>query len=350
MNKTSTNAPGIVAQTLAALCIILFVITALIVLLLFNVERRAFDAATYKRALVNENFYQQFPALMGDIIAKNLGNDAPPFTKQMNAANWAVFVENLLSPQQLQAMTEDSIAQFFGYLNGDIETPHISLVPLKQSLAGPNGLNAALTIIKSQPDCSLQQLALMATSFGQVLCNPPEKILEVISPIVQTELQALAAAIPDQVQMVNANANPQRVQNLKTFRLIIRLSPLIPLALLLMITLLAVRSFRGWLNWWGWPLLLTGLPGAIIGFAGAPLFRRIMERIIAVRIPIDMPQEMLDAVNKVIDASLREMLRPAGWEGLFLFIAGLLMVLLAAFLANREKYKRSQAETNIFYK
>ncbi|MCL4528892.1 MAG: hypothetical protein M1282_05720, partial [Chloroflexi bacterium] len=136
---------------------------------------------------------------------------------------------------------------------------------------------------------------------------------------------------------------------LQLMRLVIRLSPLIPLALLFGITILAVRSFKGWLAWWGWPLMLTGLPGIFIGFSGAPLFRAGIERSLSKNLTISLPPEVVSSIRSLADAALREMLKPAGWESLAMFIIGLLMVIAAAILAYQEKKKiaASEAETQI---
>jgi len=350
VNKNSPAISSIFTNIIAVIFTILFVISALIALIAFNVERQAFNPAIYKRTLVNENFYQQFPALMGNVLSKNLGNNAPPFAKQMSANDWKILIENLLPPEQLRAMTEDAITQFFAYVNGEIQTPYISFAPLKQSLASSNGLNAALTIIRSRPDCTIQQLARMLTSFGQELCNPPAQMLELTTPFIQALLKEVAAAIPDQVALISTDAAAQQssLKTLNVLRLAMRLSPLIPLALLFAITLIAVRTFKSWLNWWGWSLLLTGLPGAIIGFGGAPFFRTMMERAVSKRLPADIPLELMDTIRKVVDSALREMLKPAGWEGLFLFAAGLAMVLLSSYLTNHEKISASEAITKIF--
>ncbi|MBI1856049.1 MAG: hypothetical protein HYR93_09350 [Chloroflexi bacterium] len=351
MDNKSASAPNMIAQTAAILCAILFIVTALAALMVFNVELRAFNPATYQSALVKENFYQLFPALLGNVLSKNLDNNAPAFAKQMSPEDWKVLIENLLPPEQLQVMTEDAINQFFAYLNGETQTPYISFVPLKQSLSSPNGLNAALSIIKSQPDCTVEQLAAMIFTFGQELCNPPEKALDLAAPFLQAQLQAAAAAIPDQALLVSPNAAQQsRIESLNALRFLARLSPLVPLALLLAITLLAVRTFRSWLNWWGWPLLLAGLPGAVIGFGGAPLFRALAERVISRRIPIDIPIEAANTIRSIVDAALREMLKPAGWEGLFLFIAGTSMVLIASYLAakDQDRISASESETRTF--
>ncbi len=353
MNSTGTSAITIIARVVAVFLAVLFVITALASLILFNIERQAFNPAAYKRALTSSDFYQQFPLLLGDLVTKNLGNSAPAFMQRLTPVQWKNLVGTLLPEGQLQGMTEETINQILAYLNGETQAPKISLLPLKQSLAGPAGLNAALTIIRAQPDCTLQQIAAIIASLSAgELCNPPKALLDLFQPVIQTELQAAAAAIPDEVVIVpDANGPSQQaaLRFLQLMRLVIRLSPLIPLALLFGITILAVRSFKGWLAWWGWPLMLTGLPGIFIGFSGAPLFRAGIERSLSKNLTISLPPEVVSSIRSLADAALREMLKPAGWESLAMFIIGLLMVIAAAILAYQEKKKiaASEAETQI---
>ncbi|SRR5581483_10210163 len=354
MNDTRLSAAQIIARSIAIALSVLFVLTALASLILFNIERNAFNAATYKRALIEENFYRKFPLLLGDLLAKNLDPSAPAFAQQMTADNWKALIETLLPPQQVQAMTEDAINQFFAYLNGETTSPRASLVPLKQSLTSPAGLDAALKIIQAQPVCTLKQIARILTTFGQEICNPPPEILQLLHPLIKIQLEAAAAAIPDEVPLLaerDPAAAQSRLRGLMNLRLIMRLSPLIPIAILFGITLLAVRSFKGWLAWWGWPLLFTGLFGTMIGFGGAPLVRRLFENMLAKRAATSMPLEIADAIRSIVDAAFRQMLKPAGWEGLFLFIAGLSMILISFYAARREKKARlaaSEAETQVF--
>ncbi len=340
-----------VLGTLAVLCAIFFVGTAMAALILFNVERRAFDPATYKQALIDENFYQQFPAVLGDLLEKNVSNNTTNFVKQLTANNWATIIQALLPPQQLQSMTEDTLSQIFGYINGEISNPRLSLLPLKQGLASQAGLDAAITIIHSQPACTLDQIAKMVTSFGQELCNPPEQMLNLARPVIQAQLNAAAAAIPDDISLGGPEASNTRLKDLRTMRLAMRLSPLIPLAFLFGITIFAVRTLKGWLAWWGWPMLIAGILGSLSGFAGAPFFRLLVERFLARRIPITMPQELVNAVRAVADAALRQMLLPAGWEGLVLAILGLIMVLVSFAISAGQKAKqlaRSEAKTQVY--
>ncbi len=117
-------------------------------------------------------------------------------------------------------MTEDALGQFFAYLNGETDTPGISLLPLKNGLSGPAGLNAVLTLIQSQPDCTIQEILKILSSFGQELCNPPREVLSLLHPVIQLQLQAAASLIPDSVSVlpapVSAALEPV-VTGLKTF-------------------------------------------------------------------------------------------------------------------------------------
>src|SRR6202142_3554287 len=147
----------------------------------------------------------------------------------------------------MQSMAEDTLNQVFAYINGGSQPPVISLVPLKNSLAGPAGVNAVLTIIQAQPDCTIEQLARIVNTFGQELCNPPKGILDLIQPVIQIELQSAASAIPDSISILNAVNNgsiESGMKDLRLIRLVMRFSPLLPIGLLFVITVLAVRTFK----------------------------------------------------------------------------------------------------------
>ena len=58
-----------IANTIAALCAALFVLTAVLVFLLLNVEHSLLNAQTYKRALIASNIYEQFPALVSEQLS-----------------------------------------------------------------------------------------------------------------------------------------------------------------------------------------------------------------------------------------------------------------------------------------
>ncbi len=83
-----------------------------------------------------------------------------------------------------------------------------------------------------------------------------------------------------------------------------------------------------------------------LGFAGAPLFRWGIEHWLSKRITLTFTPEITAALRSLVDATLREILKPAAWESLALFILGLVMILISVYLTYRTKKKRS---TSLFH-
>jgi hypothetical protein len=338
--QINSRSDSVSAYILAGLLVILFILTALAALMMFNVERRAFDSETYKQELVNQKFYLQFPYLLSDLLVANIDGQGPAFLGHLSADQWRELVQAVLPEDQLQAMTEDTLDQFFAFLNGETDSPHISLTPLKSSLAGPAGLKAALTIIRAQPDCTVQQILKVLGSFGQELCNPPQEILDLLHPVIQGQMQIAASVIPDEISFIpdalKILVEPD-IKSLKIIRFMMRFSPVIPVLILLVLTLITVRTFRSWFAWWGSSFFLTGLFGVPLGLTGAPLFRWLLERWLSQRIPVTFPTEVAVSLRMVVDAAFNKILKPAVWESLVLFIIGLVMILISIVLTYREK-------------
>ena len=350
MKRFANNVLSAIAKIIAFICAIFFIATTLAALFLFNMERIAFNPNPYKAALANENFYQRLPSILGPVLAKDASESNMPFARQLTSENWTTIVQTLLPPEQLHSMTEEAITQIFAYLNNETSDPQVSLLPLKQRLSGPAGLDAAINLIHAQPDCTAEQLAQLTASFGQVLCNPPQDMLNLAKPILQSQLNVMATQIPDQISLMGADSQSLRLRNLRFVRFIMQLSPLIPLAFLFGITIFAVRTFKGWLAWWGWPFLIAGMIGAISGFSGAPLLRTAIENYILRRTQLTIPPELTDVARTVMDDVLRKIFQPAGWQALILAGIGLGMLIITFLISRTEKnrrIKRSEAETKI---
>ncbi len=116
-------------------------------------------------------------------------------------------------------MTEDAITQIFAYLNNETSNPQVSLLPLKQRLSSSAGLDAAINLIHAQPDCTAQQLVQLIASFGQVICNPPQDVLTLAKPILQSQLNATAAEIPDQISLMGTDSQSLSLGNLRLARI-----------------------------------------------------------------------------------------------------------------------------------
>jgi hypothetical protein len=271
--------------------------------------------------------------------------------QQLTSEHWATIIQILLPPEQFRAMTEQAITQVFAYLNDEISDPQISLLPIKQRLSSAAGLNAAIDLVHSQPNCTIEQLAQMIASFGEVLCNPPQEVLVLAKPILQQQLSLVAASLPNRISFVNPGAPSQDLRNLQAIRLFMQFTPLLPLAFLVGLTIFAVRSFKGWLAWWGVPFLLTGLAGAVIAFNGAPFFETALENYVSTHTPLTIPPEFSGTVRAVVNDVLQRIFAPAGWQALALAGVGLAMIVAALLISRHEKIQRiqrSEAKTQIF--
>jgi hypothetical protein len=323
---------SILAKTVVIFSAILFVATTALALLIFNLERGAFNPDTYKQAFANQALYTRLPKIMGQALATStslnpcndnpiacgarerspeaqaclesaLGQEAyqalagnkrkpteaelqsaqaclkqygyeqtgkqggpPSFLQNLSAGEWESIISALLPPEELRALSDQTLDAVFAYLNGEVDSAQLSLIPLKQRLAGPNGMEVVQQMLNAQPPCTLDQLAQMVgaalTEQEVSMCKPPEEAMSLLTPFIETQLQAATQSIPDGVTLISASANgvasdPRRILN--NLRWTARLSPLVPLAFLLGITLFAVRTLRGWLKWWGIPFIISGI-------------------------------------------------------------------------------------------
>jgi hypothetical protein len=226
------------------------------------------------------------------------------------------------------------------YLNGESNAAVLSLTSIKTYLQSPEGVNAIYGMLKTQPDCTLEQLSAMA--LGQqslTLCNPPDTFMFVdLRPIVEAEIRAAVSLIPEQVSLISAvSATPRSLRNLATLRLVMRLSPLLPMLCLLAITILAVRSFRGWLNWWGYQLLLAGFISMSLSALSRPLSAWIFQVFIVPALPEVLPADIVDVFKDLTATIIHNALQPTLLMAGMMALIGLIMVAIAFLLRKRSR-------------
>ncbi len=391
-----------VLKFLAVLFAILFVITAVLALLLFNIERRVFNEKLYLDVLEKQGLYDRLPAILGETMSHSasldpcetnpiacqlenrsseaaacfeeaLGKEVyetlslnariptteelqlaqpcidqyvepvnqpeggpPTYLVNLDAADWEMLISILLPPEDLKSLTQQTLTSVFGYLNGEAESASISLVTLKERLSGPSGVQAAMTMMNAQPPCTLEQIASMTLSVVSggaeiIICKPSEELLAVIQPMIEVQLDAVAAGIPDEVTLIPALAPGAEdpLRGLKTVRFFMRLSPIIPLLLLLLIAIFAAGSLKGWLRWWGIPLLISGLLGLIPAALASPLYRWAFDNFILERFPRGMPVIITDLARDVSAEIVSGIATPILIQSGILFLIGTGMVAAA---------------------
>ena len=331
---------------LAAICALLFVVSAALVLLLFSIERKAFSSDTYKQAFDEQRLYERIPALLASTLTTYISENpnAIPLVKALTVENWQASLIILLPPDELKALANNALDSTFDYLNGKTPSAVISLAPIKTHLAGESGLQVVRQFLSLQPPCTVEQLTQMAAGLlgGQIgLCNPREEAMGIMAPVIQAQLQAMTALIPDQVAFIpgtlsNTPNDPRLKLNL--VRSAIKLTPFIPILFLFGIAVFAVRTLRELLSWWGWPFLLTGIGSVLIALVGSPVIGWILQLLIQTQGTIFIPPVLAQTIGEAASAVARQMLAPVVIEGFIMAIVGLGMLIISVFIPRRSGY------------
>ncbi|MGE5250491.1 MAG: hypothetical protein ACM3QS_09790 [Bacteroidota bacterium] len=316
----------------------LFVLTALPAQILFNIDRQAFNAQTYQRALADQSFYQQLPSILGTSISSSIGAHKLPAAMQgLSSQDWERFMSDLLPPPILQEMGDEAVDSTLAYLNKQSDHAQVSMKPLKERLMGEPGKQAVLNLLRKQPVCTLEEIARISVALlnqQQIsLCNPPEELYPILLPVIQGQMQVVSALIPDQVTLLQAESAPGRADprdQLRLVRLGMRLFPLVPLFFLTLLTIAAVRSLRGWLGWWGISLFVTGVAGSLAAWLGAPLLGYVLLQVLNITFARYLPSVLLQSSSQLAAGVADQLMRPVLIQGLVLLFAGGLMLALAA--------------------
>lgn len=332
-----------IKKLLAGVCAVLFVITGVAALFLFNIERRAFSVETYKTAFEKQNLYERMPAILAGALYTSIVQDAnsDPYLKALTEDDWENSISSLLPPEDLKALSIGTLGSVFAYLNNQTNSVIIPLAPIKNQLAGPQGAEVVMRIIAAQPDCTMEQLMQMGLGFfsGDIaLCKPPEEMMGLVAPLVESQIQTMAIAIPDEVTLVSSEKSrtPEDPRlKLNQTRSLMKLMPILPILFLIGILVFAVRSLVDWLKWWGWPFLVTGLIVILMSLIGAPILGLIMRGVILTQVGF-LPPILISALHETVSAVSQEILRPVVIEGLILAVLGLGMILVAGYLVKKQ--------------
>jgi hypothetical protein len=330
-------------QVFAAICAVLFVISSVVVLLLFNIEQKAFSSATYKQAFEDQQLYERMPSILGTALSAYItehGN-AVPFLSALTAEDWQNSIAVLLPQEELRALANNALDATFDYLNGRTNSVVLSLRPVKAQLAGPSGMDLVIEILHRQPACTPEQLTQMAMGLlgGQVaLCNPPDQAISLISPFLQSQLQAMTSLIPDDVTLLSSPASGTEGDprlKLNAVRSAVKLTLFIPVLFLFGVTFFVVRNLLDWLTWWGWSFMFAGGISVLIGLFGSPLIGGILQLLIRTQGALFIPAALASSIAETASAVAHQMLMPVVIEGFILGIIGLGMVIVAMFLPKR---------------
>jgi len=324
-------------KTFAALVAFLFVLTSLLALILFNLERKAFTPGTYRQAFASDDFYERLPGVLAGSLSDTVGSERLPVSMRgLTPQIWEAFLRDLLPPQEIKDMGDQALSSLFAYLDQESDTARLSLQPLKERMLGEAGMQAVFNLMRSQPACTFEEMSRIAMSVfnqGEVsLCNPPEDLYPLITPLIQGQLKLAAAAIPDELTLADADSLPAGQvdprERLQFARVVMHISPIVPLFLLLLLTAVAVRERWSWLLWWGGPLMVTGLLGLLTAELGAPLSELLLRNLLAARLPAFLPSALIGDASRLAAAFVNQILQPVLFQSLLIALTGGLMFAL----------------------
>jgi len=273
----------------------------------------------------------------------------PSFFQNLTAADYQTILTILLPPRNLQSMVESTLDQLFAYLNGETDTVTISLIRLKERLAGQAGTDLIMQLINAQPACTEQELAQMSSGTsngGMVLCKPPEDQLATVVSQLQEQLDSAITGIPDEAVLIKplpAGSPPpgsgpfgaDPITTIRMIRLIMRLSPLLPLAFLLLVTLFGVRTLKGWMRWWGIPIFFAGILALALGIAAAPVAEQAWVTFVAPRIPPYIPTNIADIGHNLVGYLLHSLTEQIALIALILAVFGLAAWIISYFIKTK---------------
>ena len=334
-----------VLKTLAGICAVFFLLTGVPALVLFNVERKAFDPESYKQAFEDQRYIERMPGVLANALHTSIAEDgnADSYLKALTVEDWQASISTLLPPEDLQTLTEGTLDSVFGYLNGRTNSAVISIASLKKELSGEAGVLTIKLFLRAQPPCTVEQLLQIGLGLIErgdiLLCNPPEEAFGMLAPLIESQLQTMIVNFPDEITLIpgtkSGTPDDPRI-NLNKLRAVLKITPVLPLIFLIGITILAVRSFPDWLKWWGWPLLVTGATGFIVALIGSPIVGRVVQGVLQTQTSGIMPPILMSTLREAVSAVSRQILKPVALEGILLGILGLGMILVAAYVVKKD--------------
>jgi hypothetical protein len=322
-----------------------FVITVVPALILFNLDRRAFSADTYRQVFANEGFYNRLPRVLAETLNATsfVESEMPLAMRGMGLPAWEAFFRALLPPATLESLGEQTLSSMFAYVNLEANSAEMDLLPLKRNMTGDAGVAAVYALLSTQPDCTVDQVTQMASSLLSLdsfqFCNPPDRLRPLMTPLIAGQLQAAALVIPERATLLSAEGlTPEEDPRLalQNLRSLMRLTPLVPLACLLLLTLSMVTSLNSWLDWWGTPLLACGALAMLAGAGGSPVIGRFLKNTIAREAPAYLPTAFSDYAGDLGEAMVKALTRPILAQGVVLAILGSGMIGVSYLLRRRQ--------------
>jgi hypothetical protein len=273
-------------------------------------------------------------------VVENPNSD--PFLKTLTQSDWERTIALLIPPEELKVLADNTLDSVFDYVNGKSDSATLSLLPFKNHLAGPAGVEAVKQFLQGQPTCTADQLLQLGMGLlqGNVgLCNPPEQLMGLVTPLIESQLRVMVVNLPDTVTLVpntlSNTPNDPRIQ-LNRARTLMKLTILLPILSLIGLILFTARNWMDCLKWIGVPIIITGGMSALIALLSAPTLNLFLIGMLKNRATF-IPTIFLTTLQEAIGAVSQQILAPIVVEGGLLFVTGITMLLVVAYLSTKDR-------------
>ena len=348
----------------AILLTILFVITGVFAILIYNTAKLAFDPNVYKQALSSTGIYQRLPELLGEQIVYSLKrnpciqnpiacsqeqlNAAPAYLSSVDTTEWELVLSGLIDSDWFKLQMESVIDQVLIFISTPGQTLQldISLVELKTRLGGEEGYQAILNLLNSLEPCTFGDLINLPTAILNTddpvnlpLCRPSESVLTLSENAIRDSLKVIADKLPNNTSSLIGNTMPGvesglavTQRSLQLLRTLARLSPILPLCLLLIITLLVVRNLESFLKWWGIPIV--SIAGLV--FVCSLMLTPVVRTFVSTRVNvIGLAPGWIDAIRDAILQATLSFRNLLNLQAGILLAVGCLMLFASALVRSR---------------
>lgn len=323
-------------------------LTGLPALFAIPAERILFNADEYKRALAEQDVYDRFPTMLGEMVSEG-GNKLIPGTgtavlNMLEKSRYDAVIQELFPVSWVRDQAESLIDQFWAFLN--FETPELALKvdlrPVKSHLGGEGAPEVASIIVEGLPPCTAEDLftfalqALQGTAEGLPLCKPPDQFLNLTNNLVGGLLAGTSSTMPDEIDLASglrfaSTLGGERVEGAASrwfgvYRFFRQVNPWLPYAaagFALLAIGLSTRTRRGPLFWGGVTLVLPGLSALAIALLFGLWLAQFVPVLVGAVFGADMV--LFDTLVDVIETVMRRFI---GSVLLWSAVVGLLGVAL----------------------
>lgn len=335
---------------LTSIFVVLFIGTTGLAFVLYNVERSMFDAQLYIRSFEEEGVYQRLPDLISKVLVTaaqraEVGNPLA-MVNSLSQEEWGFYIARLFPPAEIKILADEMVISLIAHITGESDTVVLSLASLKTHLSSPQGIDTLYTILKAQPDCSIDQLTALMMGHREIfLCNPPETFLFVdLTPMIKSQISGLVALLPDQITLISPSGGQvHKVQELENLRLFMRISPILPILFLLLVTAIRVRSVMSWLSLWGYSLMLAGLFSMATTLLSKPIATLVVQLLIVPVLPDTLPGDVIEVFRGLAATVMYNAIQPTIKAASAIALTGIFMVALSL-LIRRIKVSSSVAK------